>query len=190
MLVSLHLVMKAPVWMLISHIDVTGGSSADHRAHLVDLFIRNVSDWWLVGTNNNANWGWDMWDTCNQYVQEGETGGMAAFICFIALLVLNFKKIGVALKSAKGNVKRQWRMWLLGAGVFANLTAFFGISYFDQTQFSWYVFLAIVAAAAVPVWAESPEKSRVVKELPVETFATEQPLPAVSGMAVPHWTKL
>jgi hypothetical protein len=44
-LVSLHLVMKAPVWHLISRIDITGGSSSWHRFMLVDQCIRHFGDW-------------------------------------------------------------------------------------------------------------------------------------------------
>jgi len=35
-LIGLQLVMKAPFWFLIAHIDLTGGSSGYHRAMLVD----------------------------------------------------------------------------------------------------------------------------------------------------------
>ena len=48
-LVALHLVMKAPVWALIAHIDLTGSSSGYHRYMLVDNCIRHFSDWWLLG---------------------------------------------------------------------------------------------------------------------------------------------
>jgi len=44
-LVSLHMVMKAPVWNLIARIDVTGGSSGYHRYMLVDQCIRHFSEW-------------------------------------------------------------------------------------------------------------------------------------------------
>jgi hypothetical protein len=68
-LVVLHLVMKAPVWHLISRIDITGGSSSWHRFMLVDQCIRHFGDWWLIGVKDTSVWGWDMWDTANQYVR-------------------------------------------------------------------------------------------------------------------------
>jgi hypothetical protein len=86
LVVTLQLVMKAPVWFLISHISLFGSSSSDHRAYLVDVFVRHFNDWWLVGTNAAGTWGWDMWDTSNQYVAEGESGGLVAFVCFIAMI--------------------------------------------------------------------------------------------------------
>ena len=68
MLVGLHLVMHGPVWSIIEHIDLTGSSSSYHRYMLIDNLIRHFRDWWLLGTTDNPNWGFDMWDTSNQYV--------------------------------------------------------------------------------------------------------------------------
>ena len=67
-LVVIHLSMKAPVWALINHVDLTGSSSGFHRYILVDNFIRHFSDWWLLGFKYYDSWGWDMWDLSNQYV--------------------------------------------------------------------------------------------------------------------------
>src|SRR5262249_17974788 len=66
-LLGLHAVMKAPVWMLIGRISLVGGNSAYHRAMLVDECIRHFWDWWLIGVRSTATWGWDMWDQANQY---------------------------------------------------------------------------------------------------------------------------
>jgi len=150
-LISLHLVMKAPVWMIIGHIDLTGGSSADHRAYLIDLFIRHIGDWWLLGTNANLKWGWDMWDTANQYVEEGYGGGLAAFICFLGLIAMAFSRLGRARKRAQGDRRQEWYFWLLGAALFANVVAFFGISYHDQTQIAWFALLAMISAATISI---------------------------------------
>jgi hypothetical protein len=92
-LLALHVVMKAPVWFVISHISLFGSSSGDHRAHLIDLFIRHFSDWWLVGTNDAGSWGWDMWDTSNQYVTEGESGGLQR--CFLTLWAFSESVISI-----------------------------------------------------------------------------------------------
>src|SRR5882672_8719962 len=58
-LVMLHMVMKAPVWHLISRIDLSGGSSSYHRYALINETIIHFWEWWLVGTRSNADWGWD-----------------------------------------------------------------------------------------------------------------------------------
>src|SRR5260370_15784971 len=43
-LLLLNMVMKAPVWFVIMHIDVVGGSSGYHRAMLVNDFIMHFRD--------------------------------------------------------------------------------------------------------------------------------------------------
>lgn len=166
-LVGLHLVMKAPVWFLIGRIGVMGSSSGDHRAYLVDLFIRHFSDWWLIGTNDYLNWGWDMWDTSNEYVSQGENGGLLVFICFIAIIAVCFSRVARARKLFPQDKKEQWFYWLLGTAVFSHAVAFFGVSYFDNTKISWFVLLAIVTAATAPVLSpiKTPESSKEVEPL-------------------------
>jgi hypothetical protein len=163
-LVSLNIVMKAPVWFLISHISLTGSSSTDHRAYLVDLFIRHFFDWWLIGTNSNASWGWDMWDTSNQYVADGEGGGLAYFACLIALISVSFSRIGRARRVVEGDKTREMFFWLLGAAMFSHAVAFFGISYFDNIRMSWYLLLAMITAATFPVLrtAQAPASSEQI----------------------------
>ena len=45
----MHVLMKQPVWHLLSRVDVAGGSTGWHRYHLVDKFIENWREWWLLG---------------------------------------------------------------------------------------------------------------------------------------------
>jgi hypothetical protein len=146
-LLTMQLVMKAPVWFVISHISLFGSSSSDHRAYLVDAFVRHFGDWWLVGTNAAGTWGWDMWDTSNQYVAEGESGGLAAFVCFLAMISYCFSRIGKARKAVEGDRAKEWYFWFLGAALFANVVGFFGISYFDQTKVMWYALLVMIATS-------------------------------------------
>jgi hypothetical protein len=150
-LIGLQLVMKAPVWYVIAHIDFAGGSSGWNRANLIDTYIRHVGDWWLIGTHDNMNWGWDMWDQCNQFVTEGETGGLVCLVCFIAMIVICFKKVGIARRVAEGHHKhkQEWLFWLIGATMFAQVMCFMGVDYFDQSKFAWYALLAIVPAATM-----------------------------------------
>jgi hypothetical protein len=129
MLIALHLVMKAPVWMLIGRIDLIGGNSGWHRAELIDICVRHFRDWWLIGSADYVNWGLEMWDVGNTYVGEAESGGLATFICFIAILSIGFSRLGTARKSVEGDGKREWYFWLLGAALLAHAVAFFGITY-------------------------------------------------------------
>jgi hypothetical protein len=147
-LLALSAVMKAPVWFLIAHVAVLGGSSAYHRADLVDTFIRHIGDWWLLGTAHNSSWGYFMFDTSNAYVAEGVTGGLFALIFFIATISRSFARVGSARRIVeKDDRKAEWLLWFLGCAVFANAVAFFGISYFDQTKVAWFALLAMVSAA-------------------------------------------
>jgi hypothetical protein len=148
-LTTLHLSMKAPVWALIARIDFTGSSSGYHRYQLVDQCIRHFSDWWLVGTKNYGDWGWDMWDLANQYVSVCETSGVLPFIVFVAIIVSAFKMIGKARKRAANRTTEHF-IWALGAAMFANVVAFFGIAYYDQTMVVWYLLLAIIPVACTP----------------------------------------
>jgi hypothetical protein len=154
--VSLHLVMKAPVWHLIARIDVTGGSSSWHRFMLVDQCIRHFGDWWLVGVKDTSAWGWDMWDTANQYVGTCENSGLIPFLLLLAILVYGFKYLGRARRAAAKDKKQALFIWGLGAALFANVVAFFGISYFDQTIVAWYGLLALISATvALPLKQEA-----------------------------------
>lgn len=163
MLVALQMVMKAPVWFLIQRVDLIAGSSGYHRAMLVNDFIMNFRDWWLIGTKDNAAWGFDMWDLCNQYVAEGQVGGLATLICFIALICLCFSKLGKARKAVEGDRSKEWFFWLLGAALFSHVMAYFGISYFDQTRDAWFALLGLILVATTPYLVRStvPERARM-----------------------------
>jgi hypothetical protein len=149
-LLSLHLVMKAPVWFLIARVDMVGGSASFDRANLIDVFVRHFFDWWLVGTRDIGSWGWSMWDLSDMYVSKGESGGIVSLIFFIAIITRSFSLIGKARKSVGGR-NREWFMWLLGAALYANVMAFFGVSYWDQTMAAWFAVLAIISAATAPI---------------------------------------
>jgi hypothetical protein len=146
-LLMLNLVMHAPVWYLIAHVGVVNGSSTDHRAELVDTFVRHFQDWWLFGAKSNASWGYEMFDTSNQYVSQGVTGGLLSLVFLILTISWAFAKVGQARRVVAGRDRRsELLFWLLGCAIFANTIAFFGISYFDQTRVAWLTLLAIVGA--------------------------------------------
>jgi hypothetical protein len=159
-LLSLQVVMKAPVWFIIARFDLVGGSSGYHRALLVDQFIRHFFEWWLIGTNSNGNWGYDMWDTCNQFVQEGLNGGILTLICFVCLIVFTFKRLGIARRSTGKDTKKAWLLWILGCTLFSHVVAFFGISYFDKMKVSWFAFLAMVPAVIATLPPRNKQRLR------------------------------
>jgi hypothetical protein len=181
-LIGLHLVMKAPVWFLIARVDLTGASSGYHRAMLVDNFVRRLGEWWFVGTTNNANWGYDMWDISNQFVAEGIAGGLATFICFIALISMSFSKIGRARKAVEGDRQQEWFLWFLGSALVSHMVAYWGISYFDHTQISWFALLVMISVAT-----HIPRKKKA-EELEAQPRQLDH-MPAFARETVPSWTR-
>lgn len=148
LLAACALVMKAPVWFLIARVSLVAGNSGWHRAELIDMFFKHFSDWWLFGTNKQATWGdSNLDDLCEQWIGEGETGGLATLLCFILLIARSFSRIGKARKLIPQDRRQQWLLWLIGVALFAHCVGFFGISYFDQTRFSWYALLCIISVA-------------------------------------------
>jgi hypothetical protein len=172
-LTTLHLAMKAPVWALIARIDLTGSSSGYHRYQLIDQCIRRFSDWWMLGTSNNASWGWDMWDLANQYVAVAETSGLLPLIWFLAVIVFGFKYIGRARRAARG-IRDERFIWALGAALFSNVVAFFGISYYDQTMVVWYLLLAMIPAACATVAAAEQKETAVAPAIPQLAYASPE----------------
>jgi hypothetical protein len=172
-LVALQLVMKAPVWFLIARVDLTGSSSSYHRAELIDQFVKHFSSWWLIGTKDAATWGWDMWDAQNMYVSVGEAGGLAAFICYILVISRCFGRLGTARKHAK-NKNQEWLTWLLGSALFANVVAFFGVNYFDQSRIAWFALVSMICACTLPLLNPEPASKTAEKAVALQ-LAPEAP---------------
>lgn len=147
-LVALQIVMNGPVWWLIARIDLIGGSSSYHRYLLVDTLFRHFSEWWLLGTRNNGSWGWEMWDTCNQFVATAVTGGLLTLALYIMILKNSFAAIGNARKQVRGNHTQEWFLWCLGSCLFANVIAQFGINYMIQLLLVLFPLLAWISVTA------------------------------------------
>ena len=146
-LMALAVVMKEQVWSVIAHAKVIGSSTGDQRALLVENFVKHFRDWWLIGTNQTDNWGFGMWDLSNQFVAEGERGGLVSFIGFIAMISLSFRRLGKMRKQVEGDRKQEWFFWSLCAVMVAHVFAFFGVNYWDQMAIWWWAFLSMVSAA-------------------------------------------
>jgi hypothetical protein len=48
-------------------------------------------------------------------------------------------------------LKKEWLLWFLGAALFSNLVAFFGVNYFDQVKMIWFVLLAMISAITASI---------------------------------------
>ncbi len=155
-LVGLQVAMKAPVWAVIAHVDFTGGSSSYHRFELVNQTIIHFREWWLVGEKSTYQWGFNLWDTANTYVETAVTGGLPTLVLFIAVIVCCFKRLGIARKAARLAAQRRL-FWALGAALFSNAVGFIGISYYDQSAVAWYTLIALISVATgVPAECTSP----------------------------------
>ncbi|MGA8578709.1 MAG: hypothetical protein WB579_08510, partial [Bryobacteraceae bacterium] len=146
-LVGLHLVMHGPVWSLIEKIDLTGGSSNYHRYMLVDNCIRHFGDWWLIGYRYYGDWGFDMWDLCNQFVVAALTGGLLTLVIFIAIYSRSFGAIGTARKHVAGDRGQEWFLWCTGSVLFALVVASFGINYMYYVTAFFFCLLACISVA-------------------------------------------
>jgi hypothetical protein len=146
MLVILHLIMNAPVWHLIARIDIFGGSTGWHRYNLIDKFIKNASEWVLIGTADTAHWGWGLQDLTNQFVLEGVRGGALTLIIFI-LLIYRAVKIPGALSLAQLPPDAKWMSWGICVSMLGHFVTFWGVSYFGQMNMILYFTFALVGFA-------------------------------------------
>lgn len=145
LLVILHFIMNGPVWALINKISAVSGSTSYHRFALIDQFISRFGEWFLFGTISTAHWGWGLQDVTNMYVRVGIDGGIVCLILFLLLIKLCFNNIENLLYKLKNYKNLQKFIWGLEIFLFAHLISFFGVSYFGNMIFFWY--LTIVFAA-------------------------------------------
>ena len=157
-LIAVQAVMNNPIWFIMARLGGSIGGTGWHRSELIDQFVRHFSDWWLIGTRDNANWGLDMWDTVDAYVNAGVSGGLITLVLFLTVLVFAFKAIGRARARFDGDSLNERLIWAIGATLFANTVAFFGIIYYDQSSIAWYFFLAMISAVSAWVPEEIAEE--------------------------------
>lgn len=142
-LIALHIVMKAPVWHLISRINVIGGSTGWHRYNLIDKAIKHFGEWIFLGCRSTAHWGWGLSDITNQYVLEGVRGGFITLALFL-VMIYTALRILLRLFIQHQEHKQQFLAWCLFVAILGHCVAFFGVSYFGQIMMWWYMTLAMV----------------------------------------------
>jgi len=149
-IIALSLLMNDPIYYLMARIDITGGSTGYFRAQLIQSAIDHFSEWWFAGTDHTRHWmqtgipaNSNHTDMTNFYLQMGVWGGFPLMLLFMWLMVAAFLRIGKALRVCQGApLSTQFLIWALGSILFGHATAFWSISYFDQTI----VFLCLVLA--------------------------------------------
>jgi hypothetical protein len=154
---TLALVMKAPVWYLFDRLSGIFGGGGWHRSYLIDQTVKHFDEWWLFGTTYTAHWGPggeviaadpNNMDITNHYVAEGVKGGVLRLGLFLLLIVKCFKSVGRQLRVEESNPRAGFLVWALGVALFAHCVAFFSITYFDQTILMWYWLLAVITGVA------------------------------------------
>lgn len=142
----LHLIMKAPVWHLLSRVNIFGGSTGWHRYFLFDNFVSHISEWFLLGTMSTGHWGHGQQDLTNQFVLEGVRGGMITLIIFIVLVYSAVKIPGkLSLDNVTPEVK--WMSWGICVAMLGHFVTFWGVSYFGQINMLLYFTFALVGFA-------------------------------------------
>jgi hypothetical protein len=164
-LVTLHLSMKAPVWALISRVDLTGSSSGYHRFELVDNCIRHFSQWWLIGYKDYPQWGYLMFDMCNQFVVQAVDGGLLCLVAYIAIFSKSFGAIGNARKKVQGDRGREWYLWCLGSTLFSIVVAHFGINYPAMMEIGLFTLWTVISVTTFE--AMQPAEQTVEAPTPV-----------------------
>ena len=170
-------VMQAPVWHLISRVDIVGGSTGWHRYVILDTFINHFSEWYLTGYATPTDWRWQMRDITNQFIIQGVLGGLLTLAIFIFVLVLAFGNVGRRLAEIEGqgfggDAMLEWRLWLVGVMVFVHVVTFTGLSYFGQMNILWHLQLAMAGAVGAGLAA-----TQTMAEL--EPVGRRQPPPFV-----------
>lgn len=146
-LIGLHMVMKAPVWHLVSRVSAVGGSTGYFRYLMIDHFIRRVGEWWLIGTRSTAHWFYGAQDLTNWYVYQGVTGGLATLVLFVGVIALAYGSLGRMWRYVAQDRARLAMVWAVGVSLFAHNASFIGISYTGSSAaFFWVLTLAMIGS--------------------------------------------
>lgn len=170
MLFVLHIVMVNPVWHLLARIQLVGGTGW-YRYKMIDEFINNFDQWWVLGTDAfDKWWKYGLEAITNQYVLEGVEGGLLTLVLFIGTIVMTFHGIGRIGRSAGGNRFRQFAAWGMGASLLVHCVSFLGVSYFGQIIVLWFLGLGMVTSLRP---GTAPQPRRVYRLVPVRDTAGE-----------------
>ncbi len=180
LLILVQLSMNSPIWWIFARLSGIMGGSGWHRAELIDQFVRRFTEWGLIGTRNDANWGADTWDCINAYVRAGTDGGLLTCILFISIIVVAYKMVGRTRRLVSGRPREENLVWALGVALFANTVAYFGIIYFDQSIVVWYALLAMISAASTFAVAQRKPAPQKIEGFPSPTSESSADVSAAS----------
>lgn len=156
-------VMNRPVYYLIAGVDLTGSSTAWHRARLIESSIQHLDEWWLAGTDYTRHWmatgvSWsaDHTDLTNHYVALGVYGGLPLLFSFLAVMAASFYYVGRYVDASGSAGPAAFLGWSVGSALFAIAVTSLSISYFDQSILWLYMTMGFCSAlVGAPVAAMS-----------------------------------
>lgn len=149
-LILLHVLMKAPVWSLISRASMVPGSTAYFRYMLIDRAIQHFGEWWLSGTKYPELWGTGLFDITNQFIAEGVIGGLGRLLLFLAMLYVSFSRIQDVIRHATLSREGSLRYWSLWVTLFTHVMIFMGVTYYGQNVQELFFVFAIVNTLTEP----------------------------------------
>jgi hypothetical protein len=170
---ALAVVMKAPIWYLLAKISSVTGGTGWHRAYLIDIAIRYIDRWWLLGIPLKETHGWFPYnlaatggaDVTNQYIAFGFQGGLLAIGLFFLFLINALKLVGTALNEVRSSFGRpstdEFLLWGMGVMLAVHLSNWLGITYWDQFAAVWLLQAAAVSGACTS-WSSRSESSGVM----------------------------
>jgi hypothetical protein len=158
MIAVLTVIMKAPIWALPAKISNLTGGGGWHRYYLVEMAIQSLSDWWLAGMSIEKTKDWFPYivqtggaDITNEFISFGLSAGILAVIFLVVLLTKSFKAVGEQLavtRSIESEKSDEFLIWGIGVTLLVHISNWFGVSYFDQIKFVWYLHVSMVAMLA------------------------------------------
>ena len=162
LLVACAVLMKAPVWYLLTKVSSVSGGGGYHRSKLMDQAFKHLDEWWFVGMPIEQTRPWFPYfvsstggaDITNQFLKFGLTAGIGAMFLLFILVWQVYKRIGDSIALTAENdlqFSAQKRiLWSVGVAVTVHQFSWLGISYFDQSAAFWYATLAIAVAVTRP----------------------------------------
>ena len=180
-LFGLHLVMKAPVWHLISRVSAVGGSTGWHRYHLIDSAIRRFPEWAARGVVSTRHWGFGLGDVTNQYIAEGKRAGILGLILFVIIIAYAYRGVGRIWRRVRHSKYRVAMAWALGASLLVHSACFIGVTYFGQILLVWNMTLAAIASLEL----RTQQEARAARARRRAEFAQAELEPALQQGAAP-----
>jgi hypothetical protein len=177
-LVCLQIVMKAPVWHLMARINIFGGSTGWHRFNLIDKFLQNWRDWFVLGTGYTGSWGGNLVDVTNHFVLQGLRGGILGLTLYLVMVTLAFRRVGYMIGHAERQRVQLVYAWAIGVAMFCHMVAQFAVSYFGQVVLVYYGLLGAIGSLSV---AAVPQRVPRRARRAATRRARQRPEPAATG---------